>query len=56
MSKFGTHKLLITPYDGLPHQITAVAWHVQMHLEQYDEQKLIDFFNRHLDKGPEDIP
>lgn len=49
-------KIVVTSYDGLPEGvlITAAAWDVQMHLSCYDEAALLDFYNRHLDQGPED--
>jgi hypothetical protein len=62
LSKFGTHKLVITPYPPpgtsfqLPYLITAVAWDVEMHLDHFDQQALIDFFTRHVDHGAEDAP
>ena len=62
LSKFSTHKLVVTPYPPagtsthLPYLITAVSWDVQMHLDAFDKQKLIDFFSIHVDHGGEDTP
>ena len=55
---FGFAKIVITPYEGLPEPalITAVAWDVQMHLDAFDEEALLDFYERYLDQGPELAP
>jgi len=34
----------------------AVAWNVQMPLDQLDKQALIAFYSRHVDQGLEDVP
>lgn len=36
LSKHNTAKLVIVPYQNMPHFITAVAWDVQMPLDQFD--------------------
>lgn len=56
MSKWNNRKIVIAPYSRMESPITAVAWDVQMPLSQFDEQALIDFYARHVDQGPEDIP
>ncbi len=53
---FGTTKLVIAPYDGLPFLLTAIAWDRQLHLETLDTATLLDFYNRHVDQGPELVP
>lgn len=55
-STFGTTKLVITPYDGLPFILMAIAWDTQLSLAAYDETALLDFYTRHLDQGPELAP
>lgn len=55
-SVFGTTKLVIAPYDGLPHLLTAIAWDRQLHLEQFDQDVLLDFYETYLDQGPELAP
>lgn len=50
---FGFAKLVMAPYDGLPGMVTAIAWDVQMHLESFDTEALLAFYERHLDQGPE---
>jgi len=53
---FGNVKMVITPYDGLPYSITAVAWDIQLHLDAFDEEVLTGFYLDHVDDGPEDLP
>lgn len=55
---FGTVKLVIAPYDGLPGGalLTLVAWDVQLSLDAYDESRILGFYNRYLDEGPELAP
>lgn len=50
---FGTTKMVIAPYDGLPFLLTAVAWDRQLHLETFEATTLLDFYDRHVDQGPE---
>jgi hypothetical protein len=55
---FGFAKLVITPYPNLPPPalITAVAWDVQLHLDEFDRAALLEFYRRYLDEGPELAP
>ncbi len=53
---FGTTKMVVAAYDGLPFLLTAVAWDRQLHLETLDEATLLDFYDRHVDQGPELSP
>ena len=53
---FGNIRLVIAPYAGLPFSFTAVAWDRQLHLETLDEAALLDFYDRHVDQGPEQVP
>lgn len=55
---FNFAKIVVTPYDGLPEGvlITATAWTFQMNLADFDQQKLLDFYNRYQDQGPERAP
>jgi len=54
--EFGNTKLVITPYSGLPFFLTAVSWDRQLHLETLDEAALLDFYETHVDHGPEHVP
>lgn len=56
--KYNEVKLVATPYSGLPKgtQVMAVAWDYQKSYASFDTQKLLTFYNGHVDRGPEDIP
>lgn len=56
LSKWGNVKILITPNTQIESQIVALAWGWQMDLEEFDPDTLTEFYNRHLDQGPEDLP
>jgi len=53
---FGTTKLVITPYDGLPLSFAVVAWDRQLHLDTLDQDAVLDFYGAHVDQGPEAVP
>ena len=55
--QFNEVKILITPYEReLPAAIVALAWGWQLNLSEVDEARLLDFYQRHLNQGPEVIP
>jgi hypothetical protein len=56
LSKWDNRKIVIVPYRQMDAPLMAVAWNVQMPLEQFEPQALIDFYSRHVDQGPEDVP
>jgi hypothetical protein len=56
LSKWDNRKIVIVPYDDMDVPLMAIAWDVQMSLDQLDAQALLDFYDRHVDQGPEDIP
>ena len=56
MTKWNNRKIVIVPYAKMSVPLMAVAWDVQMPLDQFDAQALIDFYSRHVDRGPEDVP
>ncbi len=56
-SKYGTIKVVVTSYASpLPGEVTALAWNRQLDLESYDETLLTQFYERWVDRGPEDVP
>lgn len=56
-SQFNEVKILITPYAReLPAEVVALAWGWQLNLSEVDEARLLDFYQRHLNQGPEIIP
>jgi hypothetical protein len=55
-SKWGEAKVLIFPFSGLDTLIVALAWGWQLNLDEFDADALTEFYVRHLDRGPEDVP
>jgi hypothetical protein len=55
-SMFGSTKAVVTRYPGLPHPIVAVAWNIQRDFDAFDANGLRAFYERHVDRGPEDMP
>jgi hypothetical protein len=50
----GLRKILITTYDGdLPAPIVALAWDHQLNLAQVDEAKMLLWYKRFVNQGPE---
>jgi len=54
-SKFGTIKLVISPYDKMDTPITALAWDWKMPLDAFNRDQLVQFYSAHVDRGPEDL-
>jgi len=55
-SKYGFVKMVIVPYPDMPHPYAALAWTYRLWLDEFDRQKILDFYRAHVDRGPEDIP
>lgn len=61
-SQFGNVKFIVTPYskpfsnpaDEAP--ITLLAWNHELMLKEFDRDKIIRFYERYVDKGPELVP
>jgi hypothetical protein len=59
-SQFGNIKFIVTPYskpytDGEA-PITLVAWNHEMKLDSVDKDKIVRFYKKFVDKGPELVP
>lgn len=66
--RFNEKKMLITRYDGIAAPCTgtttfpasgpflAISWDVNHAFDTLDTAGIIDFYNRHVDQGPEDAP
>lgn len=52
--KFGARKITITPYQEMDAPITAVAWNRILPQQTLDADAILAFYNRYLDRGPED--
>ncbi len=61
-SAFGNVKFVVTPYSkpfsnpGDEAPITVLAWNHEMMLQEFDRDKIIRFYNKYVDKGPELVP
>lgn len=55
-SKHGHVKLLITPHQKLGTRLAILAWTWLDELDQFDRERLLRFYQDHVDKGPEDVP
>jgi hypothetical protein len=55
-SKYGFAKMVVIPYPDMAHPYAALAWTYRLWLDQFDRQKILDFYRAHVDRGPEDIP
>ncbi|HBY95893.1 MAG: DUF3105 domain-containing protein [Ardenticatenaceae bacterium] len=55
-SKWNNVKLVVAPYEKMEPEFMAVAWDVQLPLETFDQQAILNFYRRHVDRGPEDVP
>jgi hypothetical protein len=53
---FGERKLVITPYQEMDSPITAVAWGRTLELREIDAERILAFYDRYLDRGPERAP
>ena len=56
LTQWDNRKVVIVPYNKMDTLLMAVSWNVQMPLERFDAQALIDFYVRHVDRGPENVP
>ena len=55
-SRFGNVKMLTSPYSKLQNAITALAWGWVLEMDEFDQDRLLRFYNAHLDQGPGQVP
>ena len=55
-SKYGSPKIVVTPYSKITNKLTLVAWDYYLPLDDYDDGAVRGFFAAHQDRGPEDVP
>jgi uncharacterized protein DUF3105 len=54
---YGEVKMVITPYTkGMTKKVALVAWHYVEFLDGYDQNAITQFYESHVDKGPEQVP
>jgi hypothetical protein len=50
-------KIVMTPYShGMQKKIALVAWHYIEFLDAYDQNAITQFYEDHVDQGPEAVP
>jgi len=49
-------KLVVVPYKDMNHPYAVLAWTWRLWLDQFDREKVLQFYRAHVDRGPEDIP
>ena len=56
--QYGEYKIIMTPYSqGMgTHNVAVLAWDRIEFLDGYDQAKITQFYEAHVDKGPERIP
>ncbi len=55
-SKFGNVKLVIAPYENMPHPYAVLSWDWRLWLDTLDRAKILQFYRQHVDQGREDLP
>jgi hypothetical protein len=54
---YGEVKLVMTPYTrGMQKKVALVAWHYVEFLDAYNQNAITQFYENHVDQGPEQIP
>lgn len=46
---------LAAPYENMPTALSVVAWGWHLDLDEYDEEKIMDFYDAHKSEGIENI-
>ena len=50
-------KFVMTPYTrGMTKKVALVAWHYVQFLDGYDQNAITQFYESHVNKGPESVP
>ncbi len=55
-TKFNTTKAVVVPRAANDKPIMLAAWTYTYSLDNFDEAKILQFYNDHIDKGPEQVP
>ncbi len=56
--QYGEYKIIMSPYsEGMgTHKVAVLAWDRIEFLDGYDQAKITEFYEAHVDQGPERIP
>jgi hypothetical protein len=49
----GQARLLAVPYADMDHRIAAIGWWRLLELDAFDDYQIRDFYQKHVDRGPE---
>jgi hypothetical protein len=53
---FGESKIIMSPYSrGMQKKVAVLAWHYILFLDSYDQNAITQFYESHVDQGPEQI-
>jgi hypothetical protein len=55
LDKYGQVKMIVTPYDHMQHRIAILAWRWIDQMDSFDRPRLLGFYRKHVNRGPEDI-
>jgi hypothetical protein len=55
-SKYGEVKMIGIPYNDMPRNFTVVAWGRVDDFDTLDAERIQNFYEAFVDKGPEDVP
>jgi hypothetical protein len=54
---YNEFKIVLTPYShGMQKKVALVAWDYIQFLDAYDQNAITQFYENHVDKGPEAVP
>ncbi|HEX9100398.1 MAG TPA: DUF3105 domain-containing protein [Candidatus Dormibacteraeota bacterium] len=54
---YGESKMVMTPYShGMQKKVALIAWHYIEFLDAYDQNAITQFYENHVDQGPEAVP
>ncbi|MBI3362987.1 MAG: DUF3105 domain-containing protein [Chloroflexi bacterium] len=55
-SKYGSAKIVVTSDGKITSKVIALAWDRELDLSDFDRARLMEFYKRWVDQGPEDVP
>ncbi len=49
-------QFIVSPYPGMPKKIAITSWRHLMYLDEFDQEKIIEFIREYQDRAPESVP